>query len=75
MGLVNFWFQLGGIHSANLRPPQRKIGEPCGSPSDCFLLFESQSTQKMNLALSCICRMLVAVVVYVLKFAEENWLT
>jgi len=39
------------------------------------VLFESAIVQKLNLALSCICRMLVAVVVYVLKFREANWLT
>jgi hypothetical protein len=75
MALSNFWFQADGILSAKSKAPQSKKGGPLGPPGWLFSLFDDVITQKINLALSCICRMLVAVVVYALKFGEANWLT
>jgi hypothetical protein len=64
-----------GSFPPSLKLPKAKKGGRSAPPGWLFSLFDDVITQKINLALSCICRMLVAVVVYALKFGEANWLT
>jgi len=65
--------RLGSVPQSRSFLEQEK-GEPPSSPmTDLF--FEGAIAQKTNLALNCICLMLVAVLLYVLKFGEANELT
>jgi len=52
---------------------KKEKGKSPGPPF--WTCFKCDFNQKTNLALNCIWRMLVAVLSYVLKFGEANWLT